>query len=132
MLFDYDLLVPEATPEDQPVRKVCTLTSGILHEIRVKFPPGPATLVHVIILDSLHQIMPVNPEATINVDDETVISSNLKYKLRPPFEIFMDGWSPTATYEHTITAQFEVYPEDDDGFEAFRKLLEIDSKPIKR
>ena len=127
MLFDYDLVVPAHTLETAKVRKVCPLTSGVLQEIRVKFPPGPATLVHVAIFDSLHQIMPANPDGTINLDDQIITSSNLNYTLTAPFELFVDGWSPEAVYEHRITAQFEVYPDKKGDFDTFQKLLSFGS-----
>lgn len=131
MLFDYDIIVPAGTLQANPTRKVCKLTSGTLQEIRVKFPPGPATLVHVVILDNLHQIMPINPDGSINIDDETIKSSNLQYKLISPFELYIDGWSPNAVYEHTITAQFEVDPDSVDPFTEFEKLL-LSSTPKKK
>lgn len=126
MLFDYDIVVPAGTPKETPEIRVCVLTSGLLNEIRVKFPPGPATLVHITVQDSLHQILPVNADGDLNLDDETVISSNLKYKLQAPFEVSIVGWSPFAVYEHTITCQFDVVPDIDDPFINFEKQLFTD------
>lgn len=131
MLFDYDLTVPATTQKDNPAIQACLLTSGILHELRVKFPPGPATLVHVIVKDSLHQLLPTNPDGTLNLDDETVISSNLNYRLSPPYELFIVGWSPYAVYDHVVTVQFDVLPDEPDPFTEFEKLLLGTSKKRK-
>jgi hypothetical protein len=123
MLFDYDIIVPAATPRTDPAVQVCHLTSGRLQEIRVKFPPGPATLVHIVIMSSLHQLMPVNPGGSINIDDETILSSNLDYKLSSPYDVIIVGWSPSAVYDHTITVQFDVHPNKQDAFDNFANDL---------
>jgi hypothetical protein len=123
MLFDYDIVVPAATPQTLPSVKVCKLTSGRLQEIRVKFPPGPATLVHIVIVEGLHQLLPVNPGGTLNIDDETVMSSNLNYRMNSPFEVIIIGWSPSAVYDHTITCQFDVQPSKEEAFDVFSTEL---------
>ncbi len=123
MLFDFDLLVPAGTPTLAPVVSKAHLIAGTLTEIRIKFPPGPATLVFVVVKDKSFQLMPINPEGSINVDDETVIS-RMEYDLTDaPYELDMIGWSPDAVYEHTITFQFELQPMKQDTWSSFIEQL---------
>lgn len=123
MLFDFDLTVPAQTTQADPVVTLARLTRGKLTQIRVLFPPGPATLVHVVIRHNLHQLMPANMEGDINFDD-AVVTSPLDYDLvDPPYEIQMIGWSPDAVYSHIITVQFDVQPVTGDTWEDFNRAL---------
>lgn len=132
MLFDYDLTVPAGTPKDTPAKAVCKLTSGLLNEIRVSFPPGPATLVHVTIQDALHQILPVNPDGDINLDDSLIVATGLAYPLQSPYEIYIVGWSPFAIYQHIITCQFDVQSDKQDALQSFAALLTVTDRKNKR
>ena len=121
MLFDYDLIVPAQTPASSPVEQVVSLLYGTLTEIRCIFPPGPATLVHVVVRDRLHQIFPANTDGDVNFDD-TVIVSTLEYELTDsPYELILVGWSPSAVFEHVITFQFNVRPA---GGETWSEMIE--------
>lgn len=123
MLFDYDLTIPAATQQNAPVAASCHLSSGILNRIRVKFPPGPATLVHVVVKDALFQLMPLNPDGDLNFDDENIDSGVLDYPLQAPYDLHVYGWSPLAIFEHTITVQFDVQPPTPDKWSDFVQQL---------
>jgi hypothetical protein len=123
MLFSYDLLVPRGTPAIDPVVSGVKLTHGLLTEIRMIFPPGPARLVSCAVRDRLHQIMPANPEESIHLDNATVIS-RLEYALTDtPYELLIYGWGPDTSYDHTITLQFEVQPLEEDNWKQFLEYL---------
>ena len=123
MLFDFDLIIPAATPANQPVEALATLTRGKINRINVFFPPGPATLVHVVARHNLHQLVPANYDGTLNYDDTTIVSE-LDYNIvDAPYQIRMIGWSPTAVYQHTITFSFNLVPIDNDTWDDFNKLL---------
>lgn len=133
MLFDFDLVIPAATPTNEPVITLAKLTRGKLTQIRVLFPPGPATLVHVVIRHNLHQLVPANPEGDVNFDD-AIITSNLDYDLiDSPYELSMIGWSPSAVYEHTITCQFNLEPVTGDTWDDFNRLVfELSTEKVMR
>ena len=110
MLFDFDLTIPADTAELAPVVSRTHLIAGTLTQIRVVFPPGPATLVHVVVRDNLFQLMPANPEGSLNFDDEFIVST-MEYDLsESPYDVYLIGWSPGANFDHTITFQFELQP----------------------
>jgi len=133
MLFDFNLIIPAGTPQDTPTVTLAKLTRSKLTQIRMLFPPGPATLAHVVIRHNLYQLMPANPEGTINFDDAIIIS-NLDYDLVDvPYELQMIGWSPLAVYEHTITIQFDLQPITGDTWDNFNDLLQqINSDRVRR
>lgn len=130
MLFDFDITIPATTPAAAPTVQLAKLTRGKLTQIRVLFPPGPATLVHVVVRHNLHQLMPANPEGDINFDD-VVVTSILDYDLvDSPYELSIIGWSPLAVYEHTITCQFNLEPVTGDTWNDFnRQLFMLNSQP---
>jgi hypothetical protein len=132
MLFDFDLTIPAGTPATAPIETLATLTRGKLTQIRVMFPPGPATLVHVVIRHNLHQLMPANFDGNINFDD-VVVTSNLDYDLvDAPYEIKMIGWSPDAIYQHIITVQFNLEPVKGDNWDDFNRALFAITNDIQR
>ena len=123
MLFDYDLLVPKATPASDPAEALATLTRGKLRRIRVFFPPGPATTVHVAVRHNLHQLVPANYDGTLNYDDISIVTE-LDYDLiDPPYQLRMIGWSPDAIYQHRITFGFDLEPVTGDNWDDFNRLL---------
>lgn len=123
MLFDFDLVVPAATPQSSPYEQLARLTRGKLKRINVFFPPGPATLVHVVARHNLHQLAPANFDGDLNYDDTTIISE-LDYDLvDAPYEIRMVGWSPLAVFQHTITFSFDIVPLDTDNWDSFTRQI---------
>lgn len=123
MKFDYDIIVPPHTPATSPTVQRVKLTRGTLTEIRIVFPPGPAQLVHVVVSEELHQLVPANPEGSVNLDEAEFISI-LEYPMvNPPYELILTGWSPSAVYEHTINCQFDVQPMKGDDWSTFLKTL---------
>src|SRR3990167_8683419 len=110
MLFDYDITIPPGTLQLSPVEQIIKLTYGTVSEIRVFFPPGCATLAHVVVRKNLLQLLPANQQGSLNFDDIFVIS-RLEYDLiDSPFEMSIFGWSPSAVYQHIVTVQFEMIP----------------------
>ena len=123
MLFDFDITIPSGTPASTPQETRVLLTRGKLKRIYVFFPPGPATLAHVVVRHNLHQLVPANFDGTLNYDDTTIISE-LDYELvDPPYEIRLLGWSPLTLYSHTITVSFDVFPVEGDTWETFTRTL---------
>lgn len=123
MLFDYDITIPAGTPQNTAVIQRARLTRGKLTQVRVIFPPGPATLVHVSILHELHQLVPANPDGSLNFDD-TAVTSKIDYDLLDsPYDVIITGWSPETLYDHIITCQFDVEPLEGDTWDNFNEIL---------
>lgn len=116
MRFVYQLTIPAGTAKVSPAVSTVKLGKGSINRIEVGFPPGPATLVSVAIKDRIYQIAPANPDGGFAWDDHTY-EFNTNYPLTdPPYELLLVGWSPDATFEHTVTFHFDLTPasgEDD-------------------
>lgn len=124
MLFDFAFTVPNRTLENDPYTVDVMLTGGTIKEIRTIFPPGPAELVHVKIFHSNLQLVPTNPDGTLNFDDKTIIA-RMDYDLLLRDNIItLVGWSPHAIYNHTITFQFDIDPPKLNDYQIFVNALE--------
>jgi hypothetical protein len=121
MLFTRDLTIPAGTLKAVPAQSELALIAGTIRRIEAVFPPGPATLVHVTVRDSLFQLMPANPDEDIN-QDEAVVRSDMDYKMQKPYTLIFEGWSPDALYPHTITFNVDLAPESQDDL---KRLLQI-------
>lgn len=123
MLFDFDLVVPAGTSPLQPYEQRVLLSRGRITQIRVFFPPGPATLVHVVVRHNLHQLIPANYDGTLNYDD-IIVPVEMAYDLvDPPYEVRLIGWSPEAVYDHRITFAFDLQPITGENWDDFNRLL---------
>lgn len=123
MIFDFDLEIPLSTPKESPVTSYAVLTLGTLTRIAVKFPPGPAGLVYVVVKDRLHQIMPANSEGSLNYDSETIVD-NLEYPINePPYRLALVGWSPNTLFNHVIRFQFHMIPAGGSNWQVFLRQL---------
>jgi len=67
--------------------------------------------------------MPANADGSLNFDDATIVSS-MEYELTdPPYELILEGWSPSAVYDHVITFQFDLQPAGDNDWSVFMQHL---------
>ena len=123
MRFVYELTIPKDTAKVSPTVSKVALVKGRLINIEVAFPPGPATLVHVVIEDGSFQIVPVNRDADMAWDDFTMVIP-MRYSLSEVgHELRLVGWSPGTTFEHKITFRFDVESEGDDDERSMIQLL---------
>jgi hypothetical protein len=105
MLYDFELTVPAGTPETTPVSQDVTMEKGIISEIRVSFPPGPARTVYVRVKHGTTQILPKNATGSLNYDNMTIISRVVYELLTSPYTLTVQGWAPDATFDHKIRFQ---------------------------
>jgi len=131
MFYDFRLVIPANTPKDSPKRERIRLTKGVIHKVEIRFPPGCAGLVHVVVRDLEQQVWPTNRDGDFS-DDDYVISFVECYELEhPPFIFTLEGWNDDDTYDHTITFRFGILPrevvrpyEEEMGFlRRFRRLV---------
>lgn len=115
MRFRFELTVPADTAQSDPAEAEARLVRGTLRRIQISFPPGPSALVHVVVLDKLLQIAPVNPEESFAWDDLT-FAFDMDYGLTDRGHLLtLQGWSPDTYYDHTVTFGFDVEPAAAEG-----------------
>jgi hypothetical protein len=114
MYYEKSLTIPKNTPSSAPVSAAIPVHPGVLKEVEVIFPPGPAGLAHVIIYYWGHQVFPSNPDSSFAGDD-IKIEFNEEWDLPGvPFEFVVYGWNSDDTYPHTVTVRLGILPHDKD------------------
>ncbi len=108
MFYDFAILIPYGTKENEPVEEDLELTKGIIHRVEVEFYPGPRRYVYIRILHGLHQVWPTNPEGTFRTDAYT-IGFDEYYELKAaPYKLRVIGYSPEADYPHVVTVRIGI------------------------
>jgi hypothetical protein len=108
MFYSFDLLIPARTTIDHPVSLACVVSSGVVERVMVIFPTGCATLAHVRVFRSAHQLWPSNLDGSFASDGEFLDFDEDYPVLDSPFEFTMRGWNDDDTYSHTVTLRLGV------------------------
>lgn len=106
MFYDFDFTIPAGTAQTSPATKRMKLAHGIIHTVRVFFPPGPRGEVSFQVFEGGHQVYPTNQGGVFNADNVYISSEDYYELTRAPYELVAKGWSPSATYDHTVRIQF--------------------------
>lgn len=120
MRFKHELIVPKNTLAADPEIARMYLVKGRLQKILIGFPPGCASMVHVIFKDGLLQISPSSPGETHHWDryvEEIPMDYDLT-DVKHLIKIF--AWSPNTIYQHKLSVSFDVIPA---GEQSERELL---------
>ena len=110
MYYDFTLTIPANTTERALKKDTVKLTHGIIHRVEVEFPSGCGGLVHVKVLQALHQAFPTNPEGNFSSDGYTISFRDHYKLLSEPYQLTLSGWNEDDTYPHTITFRFGLLP----------------------
>ena len=108
MFYDFALTIPAGTAEASPIRQGMDLTHGVIHSVRIIFPPGPRGEVSVQIYDGGHQLYPTNSGGVFNADNIAISFDDYYELLRGKYDLEARGWSPDADYQHVIRIQIGV------------------------
>lgn len=108
MFYSFDLTIPPNTPAAYPVGMACVVSSGVVNRVMVVFPTGCATLAHVRVLRSSHQLWPSNLDGSFASDGE-FLDFDEDYPVSDlPFEFTLLGWNDDDTYSHTVTLRLGI------------------------
>lgn len=110
MMYVFNILTPANTAATAKKETVLKLCYGIVHQVEIQFPPGPAGLLHLHINGALHQIWPYNT-------GEDFASQNINISFREfipiliaPYQFVAYTWNEDDTYDHTIIIRLGVLP----------------------
>lgn len=102
MIFAASITIPAGRLKNDPKIERLKISSGVITQINVLFPPGCAHEAFVTLNRSLHQIYPTNPDGYF-IGDGVNLSGEVFHVINvDPLEVQIYGWSPNATYDHTI------------------------------
>ena len=102
MFYDFAITVEKLSTKTSPSEQRLKLTHGVIHAIRLDFPPGPRGEVNLAIYHEEHQLYPTNPGGAFNADNTYITYDDYFELLTAPYELVARGWAPTADYDHTI------------------------------
>jgi len=105
MFYDYKLTIPAGTTEAAPAEQRMRLTHGVIHTVRLYFPPGPRGEVNVQIYAGNYQLYPTNPGGSFNADNLYIAFDDYYELLRGTYELTAKGWAPDAVYQHVIRVE---------------------------
>ena len=110
MLFEKDILVE--TSHIITNKKVDTLqiAHGIITWISVLYPTGCHGMVHCIIRHHEHQIAPSTEGMNIIGDGIPVEWNEYYESYQPPYELKVELWGVSCTYNHTVTIRVAILP----------------------
>lgn len=108
MFYDFALTIPAGTAQASPAEQVMKLTHGVVHTVRLYFPPGPRGEVNVAIFESGHQVYPTNRGGVFNADNVYISFDDYYELFRAPYRLVAKGWAPDADYEHTVRIELGV------------------------
>ena len=136
MWYRYELLVEAGTTEAAPERHEINIPAGIITGVRVRFPPGPRSLVSIAIFQGTHKMWPRGYETVLGVPDRPgppawyrgdneAIQWEEHVRNIEGWHWFLVGFSPDATHDHTIFVDiFVLETEYAEPYTAVQQLVE--------
>lgn len=108
MLYEVDINILTAHTITNKLKTTLKITSGVIHQLSVSFPPGCANLAKVTINKGKNQIFPTNPEGQIKGDGICVEGRTFHPILSAPYEVDVYGWNVGAAFPHVVTVRLWV------------------------
>ena len=107
-----DLVLPANTLEASPIDLEMILEKGFISQITMLFPPGPATLAHVVVLINGIQKFPYVSGQNFHPDNMQVIipCDEDVPSIAGTYKIVFRGWNLDDTWPHTIQCNVWVIP----------------------
>jgi len=112
LIFNFDISTAANVTQDDPTLTRLTLSHGIIHQLGVGFPPGPAGLLHLQLLTGEHQAWPSNGQGDFNWDG-AFFQWLEWYPLEvEPYELVARTWNEDDTYAHGLQIQVSLLPRE--------------------
>lgn len=114
MIYETRLTIPKNTPATAPVSATMQIHPGLVKQVEITFPPGPAGLAHVYVYYWEHQLWPSNPDSDFAGDDVHLVFPEDIEIVDPPFEFTLYGYNLDDTFPHTPIFRVTMVPFDKD------------------
>jgi len=112
MFFAWDITIPADTPETSPEEQTLKLTKGVITRMDVKFPPGCHGLVHVRLLRSEFQLVPLSRGEWVTGDAETVPTEGYYELTETPAQLKFVAFNDDDTYDHAVTVRVSIIKQE--------------------
>lgn len=91
-------------------KTVLRLCRGVIHQIDIRFPPGPQGYLKLHINRAAHQVWP-SPSGQYFATDNEPISFREHYELVfAPLQLEAWTWNDDDTYEHLVIIRLGILP----------------------
>jgi len=108
--YSFSVTTPKNTAKTDKKKTEITLGPGVIHNVRVRIPPGSRGLLHCQVNHHLHQIAPTGEEDDFHGDDEDITYKEF-YEIKGTDTVLdVLTWNESTKYEHEIILQFGVLP----------------------
>ena len=108
MFYDFAITVTAGKTEASPQEQTLKLTHGVIHTVRLDFPPGPRGEVNIALYHEEHQLYPTNLDGAFNADNTYINYDDFFELATAPYFLKARGWAPTANYDHTVHIEVGV------------------------
>jgi hypothetical protein len=112
VFYDFSFTVPKTATATSRATKDLKLTYGIVHRVTMFWWPGPHGLVHVVITQGGHQVLPTNPEESFHYDNYTHVMDERIPVLEAPYTLRLEGWADNCDYDHEIKVGVGILPPE--------------------
>lgn len=102
------LTIPAGTSAADPTALELAVCYGRLKRYSVYFPPGQAGTTFLQVFYRGRQILPTTIGASFRGDDLLIDLPDDYPLFDAPYVLTLYGWSPDATYDHTVYTLFYV------------------------
>lgn len=108
MFYSFSISTPKDTTESNKQETILKLTRGIVHQVDILFPPGPAGLLHLHINAALHQVWPFNVIDNFATDNEKITFREHFEITGAPHELRAYTWNEDDTYPHKVIVRIGI------------------------
>ncbi len=102
MFYDFTFTITKGKTKAAPEELELKLTHGVIHTVRMDFPPGPRGEVNMVLYHEEHQLYPTNPDGAFNADNTYINYEDYFELSTAPYTLKARGWAPAADYNHTV------------------------------
>lgn len=97
---------------DGPVWKktVLRLSRGVIHQIDIRFPPGPQGFLKLHINRAAHQIWPSTSGQDFSTDNELITFREHYELISAPLQFEAWTWNDDDTHDHLVIIRIGILP----------------------
>lgn len=108
MIYRFSIVTPANTLYSSKKRTVLKLTKGTIHQIDMRFPPGPQGVLHLQLARGRHQVWPTNPNGDFAGDGEIISGKEHREIRSAPSQLEAYTWNTSTQYEHEVVIRIWV------------------------
>ena len=112
MFYDFSFTIPKDATKANPEVKEINLTYGVVHKVSLFWWPGPHGLVHLVIKQYDHQVLPTNIDESFHYDNYTHIMEERIELFEPPYALKLEGWGENLKYNHQVIVGIGILPPE--------------------